>query len=268
MPGELERAETAAFRDLASSVPDALARRYGFGFAEIDGACCGIARGLAGLRELNRVMGLGLGGACTLATLDEIAAFYMGASYVVALSPEARPGEVAAWLAGRGFRSDYAWMKFVCTPDPELRAPTDLRLEKVGADRADDFAQVVVEAYGMPPWMHELMATVPARSGWSCWVAYGGERPCGAGAMYVDGDSAWLGFGGTVPEARGRGAQSALLAARLREAAEAGCRTATTETGVREPGRPVASYRNIMRAGFEEVYERPNWRSPEALEAA
>jgi GNAT superfamily N-acetyltransferase len=268
MPGDLERAETAAFRDLASGFPAALAEPYGFGFAEIGGACCGIARALAGMRELNRVMGLGIAEACTQPVLDAIAGFYSGAPYVVALSPEAQPSSVAAWLAGRGFRRDYAWMKFARAPDADMRAPTDLSVERIGADRAGDFAQVVVEAYDMPAFMFELMATVPGRASWSCWVAYGSGRPCGAGAMYIDGDSAWLGFGGTIPAARGRGAQSALLAARVRAAAEAGCRTATTETGVQEPGRPARSYRNILRAGFEEVYERPNWRSPEALEAA
>ena len=85
------------------------------------------------------------------------------------------------------------------------------------------------------------------------------------GALFVDGDQAWLGLGATLPEARGRGAQSALLAERIRLAAEAGSTTVTTETGVREDGRPERSYRNILRAGFEEAFVRPNWDvAPEA----
>jgi GNAT superfamily N-acetyltransferase len=81
-------------------------------------------------------------------------------------------------------------------------------------------------------------------------------------ALYITGDQAWLGMGATKPEARGKGGQSALLAARIRLAAQAGCSSVTTETGVREDGRPDRSYRNILRAGLEEAYERPNWVSP------
>ena len=120
----------------------------------------------------------------------------------------------------------------------------------------------------MPPYMRAALAALPGRPGWVIFVAYGGDTPCGAGALFIDGDTSWTGFAATIPAARGRGAQSAILAARIRAAAEAGCATITTETGVREEGRPSRSYRNLLRAGFEEVYERPNWRSPEPLAAA
>jgi hypothetical protein len=53
-----------------------------------------------------------------------------------------------------------------------------------------------------------------------------------------------------------------LFAARVKEAAEAGCPVAVTETGVRDERGPENSDRNILRAGFAEAYERPNWRSP------
>jgi hypothetical protein len=36
-----------------------------------------------------------------------------------------------------------------------------------------------------------------------------------------------------------------------------------TETGEQLPGRPSASYRNIVRAGFEELYVLRNWLSPD-----
>jgi hypothetical protein len=32
-----------------------------------------------------------------------------------------------------------------------------------------------------------------------------------------------------------------------------------TETGVREPGKAAFSYANILQAGFEEQYVRPNY---------
>jgi hypothetical protein len=47
-------------------------------------------------------------------------------------------------------------------------------------------------------------------------------------------------------------------------AAARGARTAVTETGERMPDKPSASYRNILRAGFQERYLRQNWMSPTA----
>ena len=68
-----------------------------------------------------------------------------------------------------------------------------------------------------------------------------------------------FGIAATLETARGRGCQLALLHRRILDAAEAGCHTLFVETGERVPDRPSASYRNILRAGFEEAYLRPNW---------
>jgi len=87
-------------------------------------------------------------------------------------------------------------------------------------------------------------------------------EPAGAAALFVDGGAGYLGYAGTVPEHRGKGAQSALLAIRIRRARELGCDALFTETGALLPDRPSASYRNIVRAGFEELYVVPNWLSP------
>lgn len=259
---DLERAEIAAFRDVYLAVPVALARGQGFAVVEAGGAVCGVARALSGVRELNRVMGLGVSRPATEADLEEIESVYADTAFVVALAPAARPAELGELLAARGYAEDYAWMKFSREPAGDLAAASKLRLERVGPDRADDFGLVAVAGYGMPPFMAAVIRELPGREGWSCWVAYDGERPVATGALRIAGDSAWLGFAATLPDARGRGAQSALLAARVREAAEAGCTTVTTETGVQEPGRPRTSYGNILRAGFAEAYVRPNWASP------
>jgi GNAT superfamily N-acetyltransferase len=80
----------------------------------------------------------------------------------------------------------------------------------------------------------------------------------------VSSEHAWLGFGATLPAYRRHGAQNALLARRLGEAAARGARTAVTETGERLPDKPSDSYRNILRAGFHERYLRHNYLSPTA----
>ena len=78
----------------------------------------------------------------------------------------------------------------------------------------------------------------------------------------IDIAPAHIGLAATVPEHRGAGAQSALLATRIARARDLGCRSVYVETGERRPDRPDASYRNILRAGFEELYVLANWLSP------
>jgi GNAT superfamily N-acetyltransferase len=72
--------------------------------------------------------------------------------------------------------------------------------------------------------------------------------------FYAAGDVGWLGIASTLAEFRGRGAQSALLAARVARAHRLGLRLLVTET--------ETSYGNVLRAGFGERYVRPNYLRP------
>jgi ribosomal protein S18 acetylase RimI-like enzyme len=62
----------------------------------------------------------------------------------------------------------------------------------------------------------------------------------------------------TLPKARGRGAQSALVAARVRAAAELGLRWLVVETAQEVP-EGNSSLHNVRRLGFETQYERGQW---------
>ena len=241
---DLELAERTAYADAFRAAPDVCR------VEEIGGATCLLLPEL-GARMFNRVMGL-----TTLEPLDEIAAFYGDAPWWVSdahgLGPE---------LEGRGFMPDYGWMKFSRGVGPR-EAHSDLHVIRAGPDRADDFANVVVGAYGLPDWTAPLAANLVGRPGWACYVAYDGGEPGGAGALFVHESVGWLGLGATLPRFRGRGAQSAILAARIEEARRNGCSTVVTETGQLDESRPSSSYRNILRTGFREADVRPNYRAP------
>ena len=244
MAPDLESAEHAAYADAFRASPDLCE------VAEIGGGTCLAVRRLPG-RIFNRVFGLESAGA-----MGEIAAFYGDTQWWVSDSHGLGPE-----LEQLGFTCDYGWMKFSRGAGPR-EAQSDLRVERVAPDRADDFAAVVVGGYGMPEWSAPFAANVVGRRGWSCYVAYDGDSPAGAGALFVRRRLGWLGFAATLPEYRGRGAQSAILAARIEDARQQGCRTVTTETGELEEGRPSSSYRNILRARFREAGVRPNYRAP------
>jgi predicted acetyltransferase len=80
-------------------------------------------------------------------------------------------------------------------------------------------------------------------------------KPVATGAMSINDGVALLAGASTIPEARRRGAQLALLYSRLRYAAEQGCDIAMM---CALPGS--ASQRNAERQGFRIAYTRIKWQ--------
>jgi hypothetical protein len=247
-----ERAELDAMRDLYVALDSS---------CEVGDAVCGVVQRLPESTMLNRALGVGLDAPATEEQLDEIVAAFAGRGCVcaVAVAPEAQPAELPAWLRARGFEPGYAWMKFSRRVGDPPTVETDLRVQEIGPEHADSFGRVVVAAYGMPTDLVSVSSVVVGRPGWHCFVAFAGDEPAGVAALHAGDGLGWLGFAGTVPELRGRGAQNALLAARTARAEELGLEQLVTETGARQPDRPSNSYRNILRNGFEEAYLRPNY---------
>jgi hypothetical protein len=239
-----EHAELAAMADAFATAPtDAgvLAARAG------DAVALRVSA-LPHVTEVNRILGLS-----SLAQLDELEQLFENAAIVVSLDPEAG---LDAALVERGYRPGYAWHKFLRGLDP-LEARTDLSIED--ARCPDDFGRTVAGGFGLPDWVAQWFGRLVGRTGWHCFAGYDGDRAVTAGALFADGDAGWFGLGATLPAARGRGGQGGLFAARVARARELGLATLVTETGAPRDGAPGPSYRNMLRAAFEVVYERPNY---------
>ena len=254
-----ELGELRAFRDLYGAAPPGASARV----EELGGATCLALPQAPRSGMFNRVLGLGLERPATREQLEEIARFFgrLAVDWCVALAPQAEPAELGFWLEDKGFVRGYAWAKFQRGLEAPPDRQSDLRIAEVGSAHAQAFADVFVRAYGTPAFFRDWLALVPGRPGWRCFAAFDGEIPAATGALYARDGVGWLGIAGTLPEHRRRGAQGAILAARIRAAAEEGCEILVTETGEQVEGRPSSSYRNIERAGFELAYVRPNYLS-------
>jgi GNAT superfamily N-acetyltransferase len=209
---------------------------------------------------LNRVVGLGVRRTASEEDVDAALA-WMGSStsFYVAVSGSARPSELDSWLAARGLERAWGWMAFTRGVEGGPEPETGLRLLEV-TTRADAeaFARIVRIGYDLPSSVEPDAARAPD-VGWLCWLALDGDTPASAAALFVSEAVGYLGFAATLPTHRGKGAQTALLAARIRRAAELGCERVLTETGERRDDRPSNSYRNILRAGFQEAGVTANW---------
>jgi GNAT superfamily N-acetyltransferase len=262
----LEKVEFDASVDLWRAAPEDVRAAHAIELSEVAGAQCMMSRGIEPPALFRRAVGLGVALEASEADLDAVVARMAsrGTRYCVPVAAPYRPSALGAWLERRGFTRGYAWMKFSRPCDASFKAATDLEIRVVGREHGADFGRVVAEGFGLPAAIASWVSALSGRPHWLCVMAFAGSAPAAAGAVYVSGEHAWLGFGATLPAYRRHGAQNALLARRLTEAASRGARTAVTETGEQVPDKPSNSYRNILRAGFHERYLRHNYLSATA----
>lgn len=150
------------------------------------------------------------------------------------------------------------WAKFVRDTSP-TSVQTSLTIREIGCQHAQACSSIATQAFGLSPVVSDWFAFLVGRARWHFFMGFDRDVPVATGALYINGMVAWLGIGATAPAHRKRGAQSALLAARIDAARQRGCVILTVDAGVPHPGEANTSYRNIERAGFRVAYLRPNF---------
>ena len=256
-----ERMEMEYWRDWYEAVPDDVAAQFGHSLDIVEGAYVFLLPRVDVLM-FNRVLGLGLEKPVTEAQLDGIVVRYKAAGvkrFFVPVSPGAEPLEVRRWLEARGFTRYNRWAKLERGVESIPPVTTEAVIKEVGQESARAFGRILREGFDLPqglePWVEALLG----RQGWRHYMAFDGSEPIGTGSLYVKGEWASLGFAATLPGARGRGVQSALIARRLWEAKEMGCRCICVETAEDKPEKPAPSFHNVTRLGFKLGYFRDNY---------
>ncbi|MEK6411107.1 MAG: GNAT family N-acetyltransferase [Acidobacteriota bacterium] len=136
-------------------------------------------------------------------------------------------------------------------PDPT----SEVRVRRSAEDEAESYSLLVAKSFfetvEITPEFLSIFISCFYAAGSFFFMAEVDGVPAGGGMMSVHQGVASLGGTGTLPEFRNRGAQKALLLARLAVAAESGCDLAMVATA---PGS--ISQRNVERQGFRVVYTR------------
>jgi acetyltransferase (GNAT) family protein len=246
---------------LWSLLPADLAAKRKMALFRVGGAWVAMQPGSISLQR-NRVLGLGVEERASEETVDQILDLFRAfrvRRFSLHLSPGAQSDSIAAWLKKRGFALHHRYSKLFRDTSPPQPAPIDLRVARIGKSEARAFAAVVSEIFAWPPDSIPWIAAAVGVPGFSHYAAFDGDRVVATALLYVAGEVGWLGWGGTLTPYRRRGVHAALIAARLRRAAELGARWVTCATMEPQRGRPSGSYRGLLKQGFQQAYLRPIW---------
>lgn len=167
------------------------------------------------------------------------------------------------WLAEAGFvATDFEMVLYQplpAPPQPPFADGIEVRIASSAEDRA---VWADLEARGFTddapaPEHHVLATAISLRADALPFIGYLDGQPAGTGMLAMPDGIAMFNGDSTLPAARNRGVQTALLSARLQHAAEAGCDLAVIEAA---PGG--TSHRNQERCGFRVAYNRVTLELP------
>lgn len=214
---------------------------------------------------LTQVFGLGLYEPVTDAHLDQLEAFFFSrqAGVNIELCPLADPG-LALKLAERNYRViefSNVLVRELRPLDAEMPPPTEVTVHQLVPEKVDQWALTVAKSFvpdGSPSAdIIDLFQAVFHMRTSTCFLAEIEGKPVGGGMLCIHDGIGGLAATSTLEGYRNRGVQSALISARIAEAAGEGCEMAMVTTG---PG--TTSQRNVERFGFRVVYTRTKFFRP------
>lgn len=209
---------------------------------------------------LTQTFCLGLFSPVTAADLDLIEAFFQerGAAVAHEVSPLAGV-ETFALLCARGYRpAELTSVMFQPLSPVAATASAAVHARIASPDEAELWSHTAAQGWsdtpGLEPFLLDLGRLTAASERATMFLAELDGRAVAAATLSMYEKVAHLAGASTLPAARNRGAQRALLEARLQHAAAQGCDLATMGAS---PGS--SSQRNAERRGFRIAYTRVKW---------
>jgi GNAT superfamily N-acetyltransferase len=207
---------------------------------------------------VTQALGVGLDGEVGTAELDRLEKFFRsrGAATAIELCPLAGIPIYEA-LAKREYRLVEVSNVLVreLSPTEEFASPPKVTVRRAASEDERLFTLTVAQGFSEGVPMNQAILDVMEgffySEGTSSFLAYVDGAAAGGASAFVHNGVAGMFGASTLPEFRGRGVQSALLAARLEWAVGHGCDLAK---GITLPGS--SSHRNHERFGFRVVYTR------------
>ena len=261
-PAELTEVEFSI--DLFTEASDSLSKGLGMDYLRVGGGVATLMANDPTGFFWSRVMGLGWTQPITDDLVARILNWYRthgGSSVVFQVSPLVPQGDWESVLERAGFTAGGSWVKCIRDTSPPGNALTDLQVRPLDESYGQRYAEVYWAGFEFEhPLFIEWMARQPSMNRWRTFGAFDGDNLAAVGALFLNGEFAGMSGAATLPAFRNRGAQGALIAARIGAAAMEGCSWVISETGAESDGNQNPSLHNLHRQGFADLYERRNWR--------
>ena len=205
----------------------------------------------------NQIVGMGLYGGVVPDDIDRVEHFFRsrGVASTVVVSPLADES-VRNLLGERGYRIaefNSVLIRKISAHEP-YSPPDGIVIERVTRENVGPWMRAIAKGFSqdveVPEEIFAGFAVLPGALAFLARIDDTVVGGCG-GRVIPEARIAALFGAATLPEARRRGVQSALIALRLQEAAKAGCEYAVVSTN---PGS--GSQRNMERRGFRLAYTK------------
>ena len=254
--------EIDAWQDMYSAAGLQLSDEFGIKVFSMGSACISMVKHID-ILAFNRVVGLGLFQTASEQMVDNIISKYKSAGiprFFIQIHPEAAPPQLKEWFEKRNILHYNNWVKHYRGLENLPRVETELEIREVNSkDEVDRFGEIITLSFDWPNEMRVWFENLVGRKSWKTYLAFEGDKAVAAALMYVKNDCGWLSFASTLPDYRGKGAQTALIARRIQDAAELGCKVLTVETAEDNEEKRSQSLQNIQKMGFEVAFIRPNF---------
>jgi ribosomal protein S18 acetylase RimI-like enzyme len=181
----------------------------------------------------------------------------------VLLQPRVMPGDWQAVARRHALTQGTMFVKCFGPAEPRS-VETDLTIRRLTPEHGADFVRIMAAGFGfdVTDGAVAMFAGDQFFDGdWATYGAWDADTLVGVARMLVVAETGAVALFGaaTLPEGRHRGAQGALLDARIREARDRGIAFASAETWLENDENPNSSQHNLRRAGLTEVHTRPSW---------
>jgi GNAT superfamily N-acetyltransferase len=262
LAARVERAEARLVGDCAATVAQRRPASGAFAIPLAGGFATFTGRG----SPLNKVAGLGFGGAVDIGDLEAVEHAFegRGVPVQVELSCLADPA-IGALLTRRGYVLENVESVLGLRLPVEARPRLDgIDVRESPSDELSAWLDVVVTGFGSPDLvgvpshdsfdrdvLERAVADMASTPGFVRYLASRDGGPAGGASLRVSEGIAQLCGAATLPAQRRKGVQGALLAARLEAAGRAGCDVAVVTT---QPGSK--SQENVQKHGFDLLYTR------------
>ncbi len=153
-------------------------------------------------------------------------------------------------------------LRAISLDDVMPQMPKNVAIRATRADETESLARTIAagflesdDASAVPPEFVGMFTSWFQQPNVMCFAAEAEGAFVAGGSMYMPNGVAVMGGASTLPSSRGRGLQSALVGARLRQAVLSGCELAMVIT---QPGS--TSQRNMEKQGFRVMYARTKFQ--------